>query len=45
MKNDYGVPPLDLLNGVNLYYDSLVSPGEVSARTDRKMAQMTGGVA
>ena len=45
MPHGCGVPPLDLLNGVHLHYDSCISSKQVVPSSNRQRCQMTTGVA
>ena len=45
MPHHSGVPPLNLLDGVDIQYDSCVASGHVIPMSNRQTCQMTSGVA
>ena len=44
-ENGYGVPPLDLLSGVDLHYESCTGPGTTVPSGTQSKVHMTSGVA
>ena len=45
VQNDFGLPPLDLLIGVDLHYESCTGPGAIVPSGTRSKIHMTSGVA
>ena len=44
-QNDFGVPPLDLLNGIDLHYEQCTGPGAMVPSGTQSKIHMTSGVA
>ena len=45
IQNDFGVPPLDLFNGVDVHYEQCTGPGAMVPSGTQSKIHMTSGVA